>query len=589
MKTIISAFFTFICLQANCQYSLKTFNWENAGFKGNKPQYSQLLNILNFGGDNTNTNPNNTALNNAMASLGNQGGIIYFPPGTYKFTSNVSINRDSIILKGAGYDSTQLVFNLNGAGSNCFSINGNIVQTDTTKFISPALRDSNNINVYNSSNFSTGDWVYLQCNDSSFMASTWAYGSLGQIMQIKSISGTTITFNSPFRFNYGLNLKPRIKKINPKKFVGFECLSIKREDATTSQTSNISFDYAVQCWINGIKSDSTNYAHVELNRSANIEIVNSYFHHAFAYGGGGQGYGIAFQYSSNECKAENNIFQNLRHSILLQAGANGNVMGYNYSFNPFWSQFPLPSSSAGDLVLHGNYPFSKLFEGNINQNTVIDNSHLKNGPYNTFFRNRSELFGIFMNSNPATDTTQFLANEVTNSTAGLYTLVGNGNLEYGNNVKGTLTPAGTTNVTDTSLYYSDFGRPQCFDPFLYNWPILGTPLPFNTNSNAAKDRAAFGKWAICECTNFNIGQYEIQNRNAQINVFPNPFSNRIQFDSDEKIKSINILGTDGIVVFSDTYNKGNEYELNFLPSGFYILRLTFENGKNEHRSIIKID
>jgi hypothetical protein len=55
------------------------------------------------------------------------------------------------------------------------------------------------------------------------------------------------------------------------------------------------------------------------------------------------------------------------------------------------------------MVLHGNYPFANLFEGNINQNTVIDNSHGKNGPYNTFFRNRSELWGVVMNNSPATD------------------------------------------------------------------------------------------------------------------------------------------------------------------------------------------
>jgi len=88
--------------------------------------------------------------------------------------------------------------------------------------------------------------------------------------------------------------------------------------------------------------------------------------------------------------------------VLLQSGANGNVISYNYSLNPNQSDSP-PANGAGDLVLHGNYPFANLFEGNICQNVMIDASHGINGPYNTFFRNRVQLYGIIMSPSPATD------------------------------------------------------------------------------------------------------------------------------------------------------------------------------------------
>ena len=32
--------------------------------------------------------------------------------------------------------------------------------------------------------------------------------------------------------------------------------------------------------------------------------------------------------------AEDNIFDSLRHAMMVQTGANGNVFGYNYSANP---------------------------------------------------------------------------------------------------------------------------------------------------------------------------------------------------------------------------------------------------------------
>ncbi|MBK6996924.1 MAG: hypothetical protein IPH31_19135 [Lewinellaceae bacterium] len=38
--------------------------------------------------------------------------------------------------------------------------------------------------------------------------------------------------------------------------------------------------------------------------------------------------------------------------MLLQSGSNGNVLGYNFSTDPYWEEFP--NDAAGDIVLHGN-------------------------------------------------------------------------------------------------------------------------------------------------------------------------------------------------------------------------------------------
>ncbi|MDX2173492.1 MAG: T9SS type A sorting domain-containing protein [Bacteroidota bacterium] len=571
-------------------YSIKTFNWNDAGFKGTKPTYFQSVNIMSFGGNNTNSAPNNTALNNAITALGISGGVVYFPKGVYSFTGQVSVNRDSITFKGAGYDSTQLRFNLSGVLNNCINVYGSQVNTDTTSFTSAGVRDSNWVNVLNAGSFSVGQWVYLQCNnDVAYMSSSWAYGSLGQIMQIKTIVGNKITFNSPFRFYYKLSLQPKIKKIIPRKAIGFECMKVQRLDATSNQTSLFSFDKAVQCWINGIEGDSTNYSHVELNRCSNIDITNSYFHHSFAYGSSGQGYGIALQYSANECKVENNVFQNLRHSMLFQAGANGNVCGYNYSFNPYWNEFPFPTNSAGDIVFHGNYPFANLCEGNINQNTVIDNSHAKNGPYNTLFRNRSELYGVFMNTSPATDTTQFLGLEVTNagSGLGLYTIVGNGNLQYGNMIKGVLTPASTNSLTEKSLYYSGVQRPLCFNTSVHNWSILGIPNMYNSNSNAAKDRAMQNHWADCVCSYYTPTPIKssINNQPSSFFIYPNPAQNEIKLKNNLNVNEVCIYSMEGKLVLNKQGKNIDNIDISELQKGIYLLCIKDKKGIKNNKFV----
>jgi hypothetical protein len=584
-SVIVLLIFAVCCLSA--QVTIKKFNWQDAGFKGSKPVYTQTINILNTGGVNNGTGSNNQAFAAAVTQLNNKGGVIYFPPGVYNFTSSIVFTRDSITVVGAGYQLTHFRFNLGSSLSPCMNISGSEVAADTTSFLNAGVRDSASVQVINAAAFNVGQWVYLQCNDNAYMASTWAYGSLGQIMQIKSKSGNNLRFQSPFRFYYKKSLQPKIKKINPRKAVGMECFSIQRMQATTGQSSLISFDRAAQCWIHAIEGDSTNFAHVEINRSANISITNSYFHHAYAYGGGGQAYGVVFQYSASECLVENNIFRNLRHSVLFQAGANGNVCGYNYSFDPYWVQSFFPTNSAGDIVMHGNYPFANLCEGNINQNTVIDDSHAKNGPYNTFFRNRSELYGLFMNTNPATDTCQFIGLEITNpgATLGLYSLAGNGHLQYANNVKGSITPANTSNLQETSLYLVAPKKPACFNATKHFWPIFGAPQPYNQNTNAAKDRATQAVWADCsQCTFVNTtGVMQPTNHSEAFFIYPNPTQDRIKIKETLNNASFVIYTTDGSLIFSGNKEETENYSKHLNP-GMYLIKYT----NNENTGNIKL-
>ncbi len=41
-----------------------------------------------------------------------------------------------------------------------------------------------------------------------------------------------------------------------------------------------------------------------------------------------EAYGTMLHFTTGECLIENNIFEHLRHSTIVQAGANGNVFGY---------------------------------------------------------------------------------------------------------------------------------------------------------------------------------------------------------------------------------------------------------------------
>lgn len=572
MKPFLTLIFVLATHLANAQpgYNPVRGYWDRAGVRA-IPVFTQTRDIRVFGADPQGRNSSNAALRAAIADLGGRPGVIIFPAGNYYFDAPVDLAQDSIVLRGDGHDSTRLRFDLAGRLANCITIAGS--QTDDTSLLSATFtRGDSIITVENPELFQSGDWVQLSIDDAPFMTSVWAVGTLGQTMQIRGIVGNRIFLESRARFDYSMNLRPRIRRIVPRKHVGIECLAVERSDATSSQTSNIVFDRAVNCSISGIESDNVNFAHVELNRSANIGIRNSYFHDAFAYGGGGQAYGVMLQNGSNECLVSGNYFNHLRHSMLIQSGANGNVLAYNYSSRPYWTGTGLPDSSAGEIVLHGNFPFMNLAEGNVVQNIVIDDSHGANGPLNTFFRNRARGFGIFMNFSPPSDSQQFIGNEVTNPVTGLYFLNGRGHFQYANNYQGRVENPGS--IPEASLYLPSGERPECSAGM--QWPVIGETDRFNTGFIPAMRRVNAGIPASCGCLALEPEpgtSVAPSKAHDEWGLAPNPAGDFVKISGSAAAESLGIFDATGRQILQIRNPGAAAIGLRGIPPGMYIARI----------------
>jgi hypothetical protein len=229
------------------------------------------------------------------------------------------------------------------------------------------------------------------------------------------------------------------------------------------------------------------------------------------------------------------------------------------------------------MVLHGNYPYANLFEGNIGQNIVIDDSHGKNGMYNTFFRNRAELYGIFMNTNPATDYVNFIGNDVPNTgfLLGLYSVFGTNHFSYGNNIRGTMTPAGTSNLPETSLFLT-------YTPPYYlsqsHWPPLGTPTAMNAYNNEAQNNYIAGQFTDCSLAGI-IVTIDEHATPPHCTVYPNPANNTLSIESNgngsiERIEILSLAGQVYICSFNDS-----QTDLSLLKDGMYFLRVFFTDGR----------
>ncbi|MCB0642165.1 MAG: hypothetical protein KDC44_11015, partial [Phaeodactylibacter sp.] len=262
--------------------------WMNAG-KSATSSSNQTVNVLDFGAIANGNVDISPIMANVFNALGNDGGVVLFPEGTYLFRNPIVV-PSNVILRGQGASKTTLKFNLFEPG-NAISAGG-VFSFDYTEVLESIPKGGQIFMVMDASNFEVGDYVLLQDNDTDLVTSSWANNTTGQVNQISFIDGNTIRLKSPARRPFQLSRDPKLFPLEMVENIGIENLKILREDATTEKNSNIYFDLAVNCWVECIESENCNFAHFEATRSTNLEVTGSYFHHAFSYGSGGKAYGI---------------------------------------------------------------------------------------------------------------------------------------------------------------------------------------------------------------------------------------------------------------------------------------------------------
>ncbi len=585
MKNFLLLFILMNCTIAFSQIipSNRTAEWSTAGYPDSIPQPATILNVTDFGAVGDSLTDNANFIVDAIDSLHGQSGVIFFPPGKYIIGSSITI-PDSVVLRGSSSDSTWIIFNFNGTTGNGFNISGSITG-NFTNVTSGAIIGSNYIVVNDTAGFYIGCFAELLENNGSWDTQPvfWADNSVGQILTITGIAGDTLYFSSPLRISYDSLLNPRIRVIEPAKEIGIECMQLHRVDTAASVNYNIYFNYAANCWIRGVESSKSVGSHIEIDGSTNITVTGCYIHHSHSYDGvSSHGYGITLFNHTGECLLTNNIMRFLRHSFSLQTGANGNVISYNYSLEPNRSE--APSNAGADISLHGHYPYMNLFEGNIVQNIQIDQTHGPSGPFNTFFRNRAELYGLVMTSGTAqSDSQNFVGNEIPNTQLfmGNYVLAGSGHFEYANNVRGVITPAGATALDDTSYYLTSAPSFWQSGPF----PSIGMPNALSSGSIPAQDRYISGSnFTMCD-ENIPVDIQSLYQGYFQI--YPNPTSGYIHIQSGSKNDmNVSIMDINGRVILNKIIS--NELtNLSFpenLPAGVYFFQLR----SNEFNQVNKI-
>jgi len=238
--------------------------------------------------------------------------------------------------------------------------------------------------------------MITELNNSSFVtivgdngSCTWCDGGIGwngtrvrgQIVEVTSVSGTTIGF-TPALYS-AFTLTPLATPFTMSaKYAGAENFQVYANN--TGYRTNFLMQECAYCWISGVEGNYADGDQVEVEWSYRGQVVNSYFSNAFSHVAGTTDADVFIVNKTSGFLVQNNILERLHGSIILNWGAAGNVVAYNYMLGNF-------DSSAPNLLMfgtatHGAHPQWNLYEGNVTHEMGFD-STWGSSSHGTLYRN----------------------------------------------------------------------------------------------------------------------------------------------------------------------------------------------------------
>ena len=332
------------------------------------------------------------------------GQVVQLSAGDFKIASRMEI-RKGIVLRGAGPTQTRLKMPI-GTTSNLITVGTLWFKfTQPTNLAGNAAKGARTVTLASvPSGLAAGEIVLLDQRTNPAITQwcatcplgdvsrTWFTRPdrpVGQIMEVQSVSGNSVTFSTPFHIDFLTAYTAQLTRFSNQdngpaipsvKYAGVEDLYMSGGGDGNIQLSNAAYS-----WIKNIESDQQDGASVAIDASFRSIVRDSYVHTTRNPYPGGGGYGISFSFYAADNLVENNIVWNQNKVMVMRASGGGNVIGYNYMEDgrignyPGWVETGLNAS-------HMTTPHFELFEGNQSFNFDGDNTW-GNSVYITVFRN----------------------------------------------------------------------------------------------------------------------------------------------------------------------------------------------------------
>ncbi|MGB6387210.1 MAG: glycosyl hydrolase family 28-related protein [Terriglobales bacterium] len=375
----------------------RAIDWSQVGVGGIPPR-TTACSTVNPNGSNDMT----AAINSALSACAS-GQAVLLASGTFRINGNINVPAN-VTLRGAGANLT--ILDAHGSGNGVINLGSGSPNYPGVSVTGGATAGSTSITVSSASGISVGTYLMItELNDSSYVSiqggegnCTWCDGyggtrARGQIVEVSSVSGTTIGFTPALYSAYSQT--PLVASMTATKYAGVENLQVYANN--TGYVASFMLNGCAYCWVKGVESNYTDGDFVEVHYGYRDEIRDSYFSNAYGHTPGTTDSDVFIVNETSATLVENNIVERGHISIMLNWGAAGNVISYNYTEGEFDSGSP--NFVTGGISNHGAHPQFNLLEGNV-INRLEPDEIWGSSSTSTAFRNWAR--GTTMACNPMT-------------------------------------------------------------------------------------------------------------------------------------------------------------------------------------------
>ena len=322
-------------------------------------------------------------INAALASCPAEQAV-FLTAGTYAINGNIRV-PSNVTLRGAGASRT--ILNATGViGGAVITLGGGSVPFHPMVIRDGATAGSSQILLQPGPGITAGMYLAIaETNDPGFVSAggsegncNWCDGgwtnngslARGQIVLVTAVvnrPSATVEFSPPLYSAY-THSPVAVPFTMAAGHAGVESLQVRANH--TGYDANFSVAACAWCWIRGVESNFADGEHVSITWGYHDEVRDSYVSNEFMHQPGVLDADIQLGYKTTASLVENNITERGHQSIMLEWGAAGNVIAYNYITGAF--DRDTPNLVIGGIDFHGAHPQFNLLEGNVAPDIYAD-------------------------------------------------------------------------------------------------------------------------------------------------------------------------------------------------------------------------
>lgn len=375
-------------LPADLAY-LETYEWNTAGRRTETPV--AMISVLDFGAVADDGQSDTEAFNAAVEAAGTQARsgtptTVTVPAGRFILSDTLRL-QSSVALRGAGRDATFIDIDLAGSDEEGITMLGSPFGNGEWTSLSADLDRGDKRIQFDAPTFQPGQVLEIEQDNVDKMVTReewvveWGQGSSGYVAMVTDSGDNLAVLDTGATDDFSLDRNVRVRPISAISRSGIEDMTIERIDAGYGHIIAMRFGYDL--WVNNVETIQTSRAHIGIDVVGRCQVTDSNLHGAHDFGDGGRAYGISIARHTTGCLVENNALWDLRHAMIIQLGASGNVFAYNDARGSAGYEDRQPRA---DISLHGHWPQANLFEGNVVDRVVFADWWGPVGPTNVFWR-----------------------------------------------------------------------------------------------------------------------------------------------------------------------------------------------------------